>query len=142
MMDIDRTDCKQTNGECRRGTNRRSLPALIAAGVGALVSLPARAQEGSAAFNTETRSFADLKKQGPERQVRTIQYASGSYHVVTVSGNRTEFAEADLRFKVDSSAMGPRRGEPVILPAGQVGDPALVFFAAPQEISTFIAHQD
>jgi hypothetical protein len=52
-----------------------------------------------------------------------------------------DFLESDLRFKVDSSAMGPFRGRPVIIPAGQIGDRAWVFFASPDEISAVIKHQ-
>ena len=63
------------------------------------------------------------------------------YRVVTADGNDCDFPESDLRFKVDSSAVGPFRGRPVMMPAGQVGDRAWVFFAAPGEISAFIKHQ-
>jgi hypothetical protein len=53
-------------------------------------------------------------------------------------GRHAEFSEANLRFVVDSSPLGPRRGKPVILPAGQIGDRALIFFASPEEIGSFV----
>lgn len=127
----------------RHEANRRSLLTLTAIGIGALFSRPAQSHQDDAARDTDTRSFIDLKKVGAQHQVRTLSHTpSGTYSVATADGNRAVFAEADLRFKVDSTTLGPRRGKPVILPTGQVGDRALVFFAAPEEISTFITHQD
>ena len=131
---------KQTR---RHGASRRSLLTLTAIGIGAFFSRPAQSHQDNAARDTDTRSFIDLKKVGVQHQVRTLSHTpSGTYYVATADGNRAVFAEADLRFKVDSTMRGPRRGEPVILPAGQVGDRSLVFFAAPEEIGTFITHQD
>ena len=127
----------------RHEASRRSLLTLTAIGIGALFSRPAQSHQADAGHDTDTRSFIDLKKVGAQHQVRTLSHTpGGTYYVATADGNRAVFAEADLRFKVDSSTLGPRRGKPVILPAGQVGDRALVFFAAPEEISTFITHQD
>ncbi|MBN8905930.1 MAG: hypothetical protein BGO51_16945 [Rhodospirillales bacterium 69-11] len=127
----------------RDEASRRSLLTLTAIGIGTLFSRPAQSHQANAAHDTDTRSFIDLKKVGAQQQVRTLSYTpGGTYHVVTADGHGAEFSETDLRFKVDSTTLGPRRGQPVILPAGQVGDRALVFFAAPEEISTFITHQD
>jgi len=53
----------------------------------------------------------------------------------------TNFWEANLRFKTDSSDAGPAAGKPVIMRAGMMGDRASVFFAAPDEISAFIKHR-
>ena len=120
----------------RRGdTSRRSVLTLVTGGVGGLLSLPARAHPSS---NAGPPSFADLKHAATGRRVLAIRHSRRGYRVVTADGNSTDFLEPDLRFKVDSSAMGPRSGAPVMLPAGQVGDRALVFFAAPEEISDFI----
>ena len=47
---------------------------------------------------------------------------------------------AALRFRIDSSEFGPRASDPVILAARKIGDRAWVFFASPEEISTFIKH--
>jgi hypothetical protein len=135
-------------------TNRRSLLTLVIVGIGALLPQRARAHQGDPASDAEpaatlpryndiagAASLADLKKVGAECQVRAIRHMRSSYWVVTADGNDFDFPESDLRFKVDSSAMGPFRGSPVIMPAGQVGDRVWVFFAAPDEISTFIKHQ-
>jgi cytochrome c len=141
--------------EQRRVTNRRSLLALLAVGLGALLSRPARADHRVApsdavpaststrAINiTERNAFPDLKKVGAKRQVRMIQHRGGPYRVETADGKHFDFSESDLRFKVDSSALGPAAGRPIIMSAGEVGDRASVFFAAPDEISAFIKHQN
>ena len=71
--------------------------------------------------------FEDLKQLGPDHQVRAIRYLA--------------FTESNLRFRTDSSATGPHREKPVIIPTGMMGDRASVFFAAPDEISTFVKDQ-
>lgn len=88
-----------------------------------------------------TPNFTDLKKLGPDRQVRSVRICHDSYFVSTADGKTVPFWEANLRFKTDSSDTGPTSGKPVILPAGMMGDRASVFFAAPEEIGTFIKHQ-
>jgi hypothetical protein len=84
--------------------------------------------------------FPDLKRLGTDHQVRSIAYSRGTYSVETTNGTRTAFLESDLRFKIDSSEFGPRKGQPIILPSGTEGDRARVIFAAPQEIGRFIKH--
>ena len=85
--------------------------------------------------------FEDLKQLGPDHQVRAIRYCHDTYRVTTADDKTTDFWEANLRFKTDSSATGPLGGKPVIMRAGMMGDRASVFFAAPEEIGTFIKHQ-
>lgn len=85
--------------------------------------------------------FPDLKKLGPDRQVQAIRYCRDTYHVITADGQTADFWEVNLRFKTDSSETGPVAGRPAILPAGMQGDRASVFFAGPDEISTFVKHQ-
>ncbi len=85
--------------------------------------------------------FQDLKKLGPDRQVQAIRYCHDTYRVTTADGQTTDFWEANLRFKTDSSDSGPLTGKPAIMPAGMQGDRASVFFAAPKEISAFINDQ-
>jgi cytochrome c len=85
--------------------------------------------------------FEDLKKQGADHQVEAIRYCRDTYRVTTADGRTSDFWEANLRFKTDSSGTGPLPGEPVIMPAGMMGDRGSVFFAAPDEISKFVKHQ-
>jgi hypothetical protein len=124
-------------------TNRRSLLISTALGVGAL--MPRRARAHSAALapvsspaGSSAAAFPDLKKLGAEHQLRTIRHRNGFYRVVTADGRSVDFLEPDLRFKVDSSAIGPEAGRPVILTSGEVGDRASVFFASPGEIASFV----
>jgi len=85
--------------------------------------------------------FQNLKEAGPDRQVVTIDYNRDTYRVTTADGRSTDFREANLRFKIDSSDIGPLAGKPVILPSGMMGDRASVFFASPAEMSAVIKHQ-
>ena len=81
---------------------------------------------------------SDLKTLGPERRVRAIRHCGDGYHVTTEDGQIVPFWEFNLRFKTDSSPMGPSRGKPVLLPAGMQGDRASIVFASPEEISRTI----
>ena len=85
--------------------------------------------------------FQNLKEAGPERQVVAIHYHQDTYRVITADGRSTDFWEANLRFKIDSSDTGPVSDKPVILPTGMMGDRASVFFASPAEMSTLIKRQ-
>jgi hypothetical protein len=82
--------------------------------------------------------FPDLKSVGTDRQVRSIAYSRGAYRVTNADRETGYFLESALRFKVDSSDLGPRAGTPVILPAGTDGDRFYVVFASPEEISGLI----
>jgi hypothetical protein len=82
--------------------------------------------------------FPDLKRAGRGHEVRSLAYSRGAYRVKTVDGKSIEFLEPNLRFKIDSSDLGPRPGTPIIMPAGTEGDRVWVFFASPNEISGFI----
>lgn len=85
-----------------------------------------------------TDARPDLKLARPERQVRSVAYSRSAYRVITADGKSALFLEADLRFKIDSSDVGPEEGKPVVLPAGTEGDRAWVIFSSPDEISPFV----
>ncbi len=80
----------------------------------------------------------DLKKVDVENRVAAIRYCADSYFVTTANGEKLAFWEFNLRFKTDSSSHGPARGQPVLVPAGMMGDRAQVVFSNPSEISGFI----
>lgn len=90
------------------------------------------------AIDAYSAGFEDLKKLGPDRQIRAIAYCHAAYQVTTDDGETREFWEANLRFKTDSSNTGPLPHRPAIMPAGMGGDRASVFFSSPGEISSFI----
>ena len=120
--------------------NRMTFPGIPDAKDRAdLIAFLKIASAGSAVH--PARGFQDLKKLGADHQVQAIRYCRDTYHVTTADGQTADFWEANLRLKTDSSDTGPVAGKPVILPAGMMGDRASVFFAAPDEISTFVKHQ-
>jgi cytochrome c len=80
----------------------------------------------------------DLRKAPPTGQVRSIKYCRDTYIVETADGKAEKIWEFNLRFKSDSSKLGPAPGEPVVVGAGMQGDRASVVFASPREISAFI----
>jgi len=149
------------NAERRRfAMNRRATLMLVIGGVVGIASPSAGTelhkkkggQRGSNSTANEigdtrdmrTRSapqFQNLKEAGPDRQVVTIHYDKDTYKVTTADGRSTDFWEANVRFKIDSSDNGPLTGKPVILPSGMMGDRALVFFASPAEMSALIKHR-
>ena len=83
-------------------------------------------------------SKVDLKKARPAGQVVSIRYCGDAYTVKTADGKESKVWEFNLRFKPDSSDLGPRPGQPMVVGAGMRGDRASVVFAAPDEISKFI----
>jgi cytochrome c len=115
--------------------------ALQRADVTAFLKEASAGQMPPAAAQAMASQFQDLKKLGPDHQVRAIRYCHDTYHVMTADGESADFWEANLRFKTDSSDAGPLSGKPVIMPAGMMGDRASVFFAAPEEMSAFIKHE-
>jgi len=77
----------------------------------------------------------NLKGLGKDSLVRRIRYCKGSYYVTTEAGETRPYWEFNLRFKTDSGPRGPENGQPVLIPAGMMGDRAFVVFASPHEIS-------
>src|SRR5207245_2969115 len=72
---------------------------------------------------------SDLKQAGKDRRVTAIRHCGDAYHVTTEAGRTTPFWEFNLRFKTDSSPLGPSPGKPVLAPAGMQGDRAQVVFS-------------
>jgi hypothetical protein len=132
--------------------NRRRILALLTESAASLSSRFASAADGNTGSTTAAKpeptrrggivpgsgAWPDLKLSGPSRQVRSIAYSRGAYSVTTADGKTAFFLESDLRFKIDSSELGPDDGQPVIMPAGTEGDRAWVFFSSPYDIGGFI----
>jgi hypothetical protein len=163
-MKIFRTTADVDNSKRRRLTmNRRATLMLVVGGVAGIAAPSARAgaaelRKKEAGRGTSAAAadrapgardmkvgsapqFQNLKEAGPERQVVDIRYHQDTYRVITADGRSTDFWEANLRFKIDSSNTGPLSDRPVILPTGMMGDRASVFFASPAEMSTLIKRQ-
>ena len=80
----------------------------------------------------------DLRKAPPEGQVTSIRHCGDTYTIDTADGKSQKVWEFNLRFKTDSSKLGPAPGHPVIVGAGMQGDRASIVFSSPKEISEFI----
>ena len=99
---------------------------------------PQAQQKGGGGMMGMARAKADLKKAPPAGQVRSIRYCGDTYTVETADGKVEKIWEFNLRFKSDSSKLGPAPGKPVVVGAGMQGDRASVVFASPGEISAAI----
>lgn len=80
----------------------------------------------------------DLKKAPPAGLVRSIKHCGDTYTVETADGKSEKVWEFNLRFKTDSSNLGPAPGKPVVVGAGMQGDRASIVFASPKEIADSI----
>lgn len=96
------------------------------------------APKGAGAMKGMGRQRADLKNAPPAGQVRSIKYCGDTYTVETADGKAEKIWEFNLRFKSDSSKLGPSPGKPVVVGAGMHGDRASVVFASPKEVGDFI----
>lgn len=83
-------------------------------------------------------AMPDLKALDAGQRVKAIRHCADTYFITLADGATHPFWEFNLRFKTDTSARGPRPGEPVIVGAGMGGDRAQVVFASPTEISPSI----
>ncbi len=101
-------------------------------------SAPAAAQRGGGMMMNMQPARQDMKNAPPAGQVTAISHCGDTYTVKTADGKVEKVWEFNLRFKTDSSELGPRPGKPVIVGAGMQGDRASVVFAEPREISAFI----
>jgi cytochrome c len=98
---------------------------------------PQVAQRGGGMMGMRNERM-DLRKAPAEGQVKSIKYCGDTYTVETADGNSQKIWEFNLRFKSDSSKLGPEPGKPVVIGAGMQGDRASIVFASPKEISEFV----
>jgi cytochrome c len=99
---------------------------------------PPAAKGGGGMMMGMARPKTDLKNAPPEGQVRSIKYCGDTYTVETADGKVEKIWEFNLRFKSDSSKLGPNPGKPVVVGAGMQGDRASIIFASPGEISDIV----
>jgi cytochrome c len=97
-----------------------------------------KAASGGKAPPAQRGGKLDLRKAPPEGQVTSIKHCGDTYTVDTADGKRQKIWEFNLRFKTDSSKLGPTPGKPVVVGAGMQGDRASIVFATPKEISESI----
>ena len=97
-----------------------------------------QAQQAGGAMMGMRREKLDLRKAPAEEQVTAITHCGDTYTVGTADGKNRKIWEFNLRFKTDSSKLGPAPGKPVVVRAGMQGDRASIVFASPREISESI----
>lgn len=100
-----------------------------------------KAQPGMGGMMGAGREMRDLKKLAPDERVTAIGYCGDSYRVTTADGKTDPVWEFNLRFKTDSSELGPKPGAPAYIPASMMGDRGFVIFADPAEFAAFIRKQ-
>jgi cytochrome c len=99
---------------------------------------PPPAGKGGGGMMGMARRKTDLKNAPAAGQVRSIKYCGDTYTVETADGKTEKIWEFNLRFKTDSSKLGPAPGKPVAVGAGMQGDRASIVFASAAEISETI----
>jgi len=83
----------------------------------------------------------NLSEAGPNQRVKAIRHCRDAYYIRTADGAEFPFWETNVRIKTDTSARGPKPGEPVLMSSGMVGDRVSVVFASLAEIKTLIAER-
>jgi hypothetical protein len=103
-----------------------------------LVRLVAFLALGAAPALAQSTGPEDLRALPAERQVTAVAYCAGLYRVRLADGVEREFKEYDLSFKTDTTALGPPAGKPALVPAGRLGDRAIVVFGRLEEMRTLV----
>lgn len=98
----------------------------------------APATKGGGGMMGMARRKPDLGIAPPATQIRSIRHCGDTYIVETGDGKVEKIWEFNLRFKTDTSILGPAPGRPVLVGAGMQGDRASIVFASPKEISASI----
>jgi len=80
----------------------------------------------------------NLKEAAPQAQVKAVRYCDDTYTISTGAGKTLKYWEYNLRFKTDSTAHGPRKGELVLVGQGMQGDRAQIVFSSPADIGALI----
>lgn len=104
-----------------------------------LVAYLKTVSKGNAAGPAQPRpQLPELKQATAESRVTRMRRCKETYEIVTADGKTHRVWEFNLRLKTDSSTTGPRRGTPVRVGTGMMGDRSAVVFSDPAEISSFI----
>ena len=106
---------------------------LSAGGLAALACLAL----GAAPARGQATGPEDLRALPAARQVTAVAHCGGLYRVRLADGAEREFKEYDLSFKTDTTPLGPPAAAGVV-PAGRVGDRAIVVFGRLEELRTVV----
>ena len=83
----------------------------------------------------------DLSLVGDNRRIKDIHHCRDAYYVTTADGAQFPFWETNVRMKTDSSARGPKKGEPVLLSSGMTGDRVSIVFSSLADLKAAIAER-
>jgi len=83
----------------------------------------------------------DLSLVGPNQRIAHIRHCRDAYYIATANGAEFPFWETNVRIKTDTSARGPKRGEPVLHRSGMVGDRVSVVFSSLAEMKALISEE-
>lgn len=105
----------------------------------ALAEGKAPATPGGGMMGAGARS--DLKQVAKDRRVTAIRHCGDAYHVTTEAGRTTPYWEFNVRFKTDSSPLGPERGKPVLASSGMQGDRVQIVFSGLDDLKRFLVER-
>jgi cytochrome c len=83
----------------------------------------------------------DLSSVGANQRIKEIRHCRNAYYITTADGDVFPFWEFNVRIKTDTSARGPKKGEPVLMRSGMTGDRVSVVFSSLAEIKKLIAEK-
>jgi cytochrome c len=75
------------------------------------------------------------------QRIKDIHHCRDAYYVTTADGAQFPFWETNVRMKTDSSARGPKKGEPVLLSSGMTGDRVSIVFSSLADLKAAIAER-
>lgn len=81
----------------------------------------------------------DVSSLGANQRIKEIRHCRDAYHVTTADGAAFPFWETNVRIKIDTSSRGPKKGEPVLLRSGMVGDRVSVVFSSLADMNRLLA---
>jgi len=79
-----------------------------------------------------------LATAAPQDQVTGVRFCRDTFFVATADRKERPFWEMNLRLKIDTSANGPKVGQPVLVPGGMQGDRASIVFSDLEEIGRLV----
>lgn len=80
----------------------------------------------------------DLSKLGKEKTLKTLDLCRGIFTLTTADAAQKTYWEMNLTIKIDSSKLGPPKGNPAVIEVGSLGDRTAVVFSDPSEIPNFV----
>jgi cytochrome c len=83
----------------------------------------------------------DVSSLGDNQRIKEIRHCRDGYYVTTADGAQFPFWETNVRIKIDTSARGPGKGEPVLLRSGMAGDRVSVVFASLADLNRLLAEK-